>query len=175
MTATPQEIAFELTLQTGQVYTCPDGENILGPDRAYHVSKYWRDNTMLQISEMGPMEAHRSGDSIRCNSQRTAEAIARDIRNRLPDAAAHYAKTKRQHAEKVERENLFEENKIFFEKLGLRRWSNHSDEANLDINLTKALEISVKFRNYYPDRVVVTIKDVTPEQAARIIEFTKRI
>ena len=168
-----QEIALELTIQTGQVYTCPDDKTIIGPDRIYSIHEDWQNRKMLHIAEMGPLAArYRTGNSIRCNSQRTPEAIARDIRNRLPNAAAHFAKVTEEHRQQLEKEARFASNKQAFTDAGLKDWSR-SDQAALESDFGKYKRLTVKFTEYSPEEIDLSITRITPDQALKIAQFIK--
>jgi hypothetical protein len=165
-----QEIALELSVQTGQVYTCPDGERIQGPDRAYSIRQFWRDNKILQIWAAGPTNYYRAGSAIKCSATRPPEAIARDIRNRIPNAATFYAEALAEMEEKERIERLCKEQDSFFRSMEL-----DVHQYNSRHSVSEGHNIRGYFEAYKPEDVTVTVSNLTAAQAAQLIEFTRNL
>jgi hypothetical protein len=104
MLDTARELAVELTILTGELWTARPFSDEPEDQRAYTDSATatlyfftsWRDNR-LSISASAPagMREMKSGEKITCDPTRTPEAIARDIKNRLlPHARAHLTESR---------------------------------------------------------------------------------
>ena len=103
-----QDIAIELTMLTGEVFSlCNTERRTALEGQTAYIHAYlrtWPKPARLAFSPTSPegVREYFNASTITCNPKRTAEAIARDIRNRILDEAREFhIKNSAHHARKM--------------------------------------------------------------------------
>lgn len=165
------EIALEMTIQTGQVYTCPDGKHIQSAKTRYYLREGWRPNhNKIAINATGPecdSPLRTDENTIHLDPNRKPADLARDILRRLPDAPEVYARAHAYHLKKQAETEAYQQTAQLLQAHGFTPYSWKGGESYGHFHADKFREIQV-----IENRISsATITGCTPAQLIQIKEI----